>query len=159
MEVFKFKQLENGDILLEKVEIDESIYTIIYMDNGNKLLQKYISISSIKEVNRYDLKKSIILSCKVNNKDVPKLKYRYVLDYILKLIDDGIIIIKNSFLNIKTIEKEDHGYYYIKELGISIQGVDSNKSILEIMNQCEKNNISLKMKIKLLNNEIIHISI
>jgi hypothetical protein len=37
----------------------------------------------------------------------------------------------------------------LEDLGISIQGVDSNKCLLEIINQCIENEISLIMKIKL----------
>ena len=61
-------------------------------------------------------------------------------------------------MNIKTIKKEDDGFYYLDNIGISIQGVDSNKCLLEIINQCMKNNIELFIKIKLYNNTVINIS-
>ena len=38
---------------------------------------------------------------------------------------------------------------YLENLGISVQGVDSNKCLLEIVNQCFQNKITLDMKIKL----------
>ena len=68
-------------------------------------------------------------------------------------------IIKNTKLNIKTIKKEDEGFYYLDNIGISIQGVDSNKCLLEIINQCLENQIKLSMNIKLINNIIININI
>ena len=71
------------------------------------------------------------------------------MENIYKIINDGTKIIKNSKLNIKTIKKLDEGFYYLEDLGISIQGVDSNKCLLEIINQCVENKISLIMKIKL----------
>ena len=71
------------------------------------------------------------------------------MENIYKIINDGTKIIKNSKLNIKTIKKLDEGFYYLEDLGISIQGVDSNKCLLEIINQCVENEISLIMKIKL----------
>ena len=43
----------------------------------------------------------------------------------------------------------DKGYKYIDDLDISIQGTDSKSSLYEIFNQCKKNNIKLKMEIKL----------
>lgn len=108
MEVYKFKYIDNGDILLEKVILDDTNYTIINKHNGDKLLKK-----------------------------------------IYKIINDGTKIIKNTILNIKTIKKIDDGYCYIEDLGISVQGVESNKRLLKIVNQCIKNGISIIMKIKL----------
>jgi hypothetical protein len=37
----------------------------------------------------------------------------------------------------------------LENLGISVQGVDSNKCLIEIVNQCIENKIILDMKIKL----------
>jgi hypothetical protein len=85
----------------------------------------------------------------LNDDEITKLKYKSILENIYKIINDGIKIIKNSKLNIKTINKLDEGFYYLEDLGISIQGVDSNKCLLEIINQCIENEISLIMKIKL----------
>ena len=90
-----------------------------------------------------------ILSCLLNNDEIIKLKYNSILKNIYELINDGTTIIKNSKLNIKTIIKLDEGFYYLEDLGISIQGVDSNKCLLEIINQCIENKITLIMKIKL----------
>ena len=72
------------------------------------------------------------------------------------IINDGSKIIKKSKLNIKTLKKKDEGYYYLYDLGISIQGVGSNKCLAEIINQVEENKIKLSMKIKM-NNGIIAI--
>ena len=89
------------------------------------------------------------MSCLLNDNEIIKLKYKSILENIYKIINDGTKIIKNSKLNIKTIKKLDEGFYYLEDLGISIQGVDSNKCLLEIINQCIENEISLIMKIKL----------
>ena len=70
----------------------------------------------------------------------------------------GVVIIKNSILNIKTLKKLDQGFVYLENIGISYQVCDSNKAITEITNQCIKNNFKLFMKIKLENNNIITIS-
>ena len=161
METFKFTKLENGDILLQKIIIDDVNYTIVNKDNGDKLLKKItnINITDIKDIKTYDFKKSIILECLIDNKNLNKLKYRPILEQIYKYINDGTTIIKNTKLNIKTIKKEDEGYYYLDNLGISIQGVDSNKCLLEIINQCLENRIKLSMKIKMLDGIIIDIEV
>lgn len=151
MEVYKFKNLENGDILLEKVLLDNINYTITNKNNGDKLLKKItsVNINNVNDIKKYDFIKSNILSCLLNNDEITKLKYKSVLVNIYKIINDGTTIIKKSKINIKTIKKLDEGYYYLEDLGISIQGCDSNKCLLEIINQCIENKISLIMKIKL----------
>ena len=161
METYKILVLDNGDILLQKNIIDNTNYIIIEKENGDKLLKKItsINITDIKDIKDYDFKKSIILKCLINNEDFNKLKYKLILEQIYKLIKDGVKIIKNTKLNIKTIKKEDEGFYYLDNIGISIQGVDSNKCLLEIINQCLENQIKLSMKIKLINNITININI
>ena len=145
MEVYKFIKLESGDILLEKTIIDSSNYKVEKQLNGDILLKKLIQIDilNIKDLKHYDLKNSEILECAINNKLIAKLKYKSVLEQIYNIINDGTVIIKNTTLNIKTIKKEDEGYYYLEDIGISVQGVESNKCIIEILNQCEKNKINI----------------
>ena len=155
METYKFTKLDNGDILLQKIVIDNINYTVINKENGDKLLKKIttINITDIKDIKDYDFKKSTISECLIDNNNqmvrFNKLKYKSILENIYKIINDGTKIIKNTKLNIKTIKKEDEGFYYLDNIGISIQGVNSNKCILEIINQCVENEIELSMKIKL----------
>ena len=160
METYKFTKLDNGDILLQKIIIDNTNYTIINKENGDKLLKKitHIDIIDIKDLKDYDFKKSSISECLIDNKELNRLKYKSILEQIYKLINDGTKIIKNTKLNIKTIKKEDEGFYYLENIGISVQGVDSNKCLLEIINQCIENEIKLSMKIKLINEITININ-
>lgn len=161
METYKFTNLDNGDILLKKITIDNINYSVITKENGDKLLKKItnINISDIKDIKNYDFRNSVISECFIDNKEFNKLKYKSILEQIYKKINDGTKIIKNTKLNIKTIKKEDEGFYYLDNIGISIQGADSNKCLLEIFNQCIENEIKLSMKIKLNNNIIINISL
>lgn len=160
MEIYKFTELDNDDILLHKIIIDTINYTIINKENGDKLLKKtaHINITDIKDIKDYDFKKSIILECLLDNKEFNKLKYKSILEQIYKLINDGTRIIKNTKLNIKTLKKEDEGFYYLDNIGISVQGADSNKCLLEIINQCIENEIELSMKIKSINEITINLS-
>jgi hypothetical protein len=161
METYKFINLDNGDILLQKLIIDDTNYIIINKENGDKLLKKntYINIDDIKNIKDYDFNKSIISKCLIEFRVFNKLKYKSILEKIYNLINDGTTIIKNTKLNIKTIKKEDEGYYYLDNIGISIQDDDSNKCLLEIINQCIKNDIRLSIKIKLINEIILNINI
>lgn len=78
---------------------------------------------------------------------------------IYNIINDGTHIIKNTELNIKTIKKTTDGYYYLNNIGISVQGVDSNKYISEIINQCIENNITITIIIKLKDDHQIALTI
>ena len=160
METYKFTKLDNGDILLQKIIIDNTNYTVINKENGDVLLKKitHINITDITDIKDHDFKKSTISECVIDNKEYNKLKYKSILEQIYKLINDGTKIIKNTKLNIKTIKKEDEGFYYLDNISISVQGVDSNKCLLEIINQCIENEIELSMKIKLINDTTININ-
>ena len=160
MDIYKYNKLTNGDILLEKLSLDINNFSTTILENGDMLLTKIISvnISDIANLKDYNFTNSIILSCSINNTDNVKLKYSPILNYIYELINDGVKIIKQTKLKIKTIPKHDEGFYYLENLGISIQGVDSNKRLYEIVNQCIKNEISLKMQIKLYDKSICNMT-
>ena len=53
--------------------------------------------------------------------------------------------------------KKDEGYYYLEDLGISVQGIETNKAVLEIMHQCRCNDIAIIITIKLCDNSVIQI--
>ena len=76
MDTYKFIKLDNDDILLQKIVFDNTNYTIICKDNGDKLLKKItcIDIIDIKDIKKYDFKKSIIYECLIDNKEFNKLK-------------------------------------------------------------------------------------
>jgi hypothetical protein len=156
MQVYKFNNLENGDILLEKIIINLNDYFIDNKKDGNILLSKNINIYNIDDIKKYEFKNSKIIECFLNDiKYKNKLKYRAILEYIYKQINCGSHIIKNTLLNIKTIKKLNEGYYYIEDLGISVQGVESNKCLNEILHQCIFNNIKIKLKIKTIDDYFI----
>jgi len=161
MKVYRFNYLENGNILLEKVVIDMNNYNIEDKENGDKLLikNKNINIYYIDELKNYNFKKSELISCSVNGENNLKLKYRSILDYIYNLINDGEIIIQNTKINIKPIEKTDEGFTYYEHLGISIQCVGISRCLHEILYQCIENNIHIKLKIKTIDDKIIKINI
>ena len=109
-----------------------------------------------------DYTKSNIIKLKINNKKVDiDLNYKSILRYIYdNEIKNGFRIIKNTlFKDIKTIKKEDKGYYYLEKIGISVRFKNANDGINEIINQCEINNIKLYMKIELFDGEIKKIKI
>jgi len=146
---------------MSTIKINNMEYTIHEKDDGNILLKpiKKIIINDLDSLTKYNFTKSEIISCKINNELYNKNKYKSILNNIYNIIDDGVQIIKNTLLHIKTIKKEDEGFYYLKNLGISVQGVDSNKCIYEIVNQCLTNKIKIEINITLYNKDVIEIII
>ena len=89
-------QLNENEILLEKIIIDINNYNIINLDNGDiKLIKKkIIKISSIKDLKNYNFSKSNIIECFINDNKVDKFKYKSILNDIYIIINDGSKIIK-----------------------------------------------------------------
>ena len=72
MEVYKFIKLDNGDILLEKVVLDNTNYTIIKFKCKSILENIYIN------------NKNKILSSSLENDEIIKLKYKSISENIYK---------------------------------------------------------------------------
>ena len=132
--MYKVEQINENTIKLTKMDIniddyDEKILNDneILLIKKNKIIVKgFFEFNNIR--NTYSFNNSTILSCSINKSNEYKLKYKSILNYIyLNIIKDGTKIIKNSILNISTIEKNTEDFYYIEDLGISIQVVDENK--------------------------------
>ena len=74
-------------------------------------MQKVI-ITKLEDLNKFDFSNSTILFCEVEKQDLIKNRYKSVLNYIYELIDDGVKIIRNSTLNIRTTKRNDSGFTY-----------------------------------------------
>lgn len=110
---------------------------------------------TLKELLKYDFKHSTIQSCEINNKKLDFTKYKPIIFYLYRILNNTDLIFENTNLNIKSEKKEDKGFDYLEELNISIQGVDSNKAIKEIYNMSKLGNIEINIKIKLENDKIV----
>lgn len=151
--------IDDDTIILKKCKIDYDKYNVSQDNDGNIILKKkkIIILENDNLLSNYDYMFSKILYCKINNEklDNNKLKYNNILKNIYSIIGDGTKIIKNSTLNIKTTVEIKKGFEYLENLGISYQGIDSNKCINEIIKQSVRNNISIIIKIKLKNDNIL----
>lgn len=146
---------------MSTITIDNIEYSIHKQKSGDLLLKqiKKIIINKIDDILEYDFCNSQIILCSINNILCDRNKYKPILNDIYYKINNGTKIIKNTSINISTINRGDSGFYYLDKLGISIQGVDANKCLYEIINQCNKNNIKLNMNIVLKNKDVIVIDI
>lgn len=105
--IYKYTELENGNILLEKMTLDLSKYNLEYV--GNNIIYKKkecIKLNTLSQLKDYDFKGSKIKSCTLNNEEFQKLKYKSILNKLYNIIGNGTTIIKNTSLNILTIKKK-----------------------------------------------------
>jgi len=124
--------------------------TEFYEKNDYNNLSNFFDLLEIK-YNKFQLNIDEFNKNKITKKEIREIENE---------IKDGFRIIKNTlFKDIKTFKKEDKGYYYLENIGISIRFKNSNDSFNEIINQCEINNIKLYMKIELFDGEIKKIKI
>ena len=160
MDIYEKIVQDNGDILLNKIIYDKNQYKLIKQDDNYILkLIKYKKINNINQLKQYNFTKSVIIDVNINKEFYTEKKnYFQLLVKIYKIINSGSKIIKNSKLNINTIELNDRGFTYIQKLGISVQYADANRTIYEIMHQLVENNIEFDIKIQLQNNEKLNLS-
>jgi hypothetical protein len=149
---------EDGTIILAKKNIDETKYDVRFEDNKLILKPKpqpqqptHIQIEKLEDFDKkniVDFRNSKILSCWINEKRPSGNKYFSILKDIYGIIGKGKTITKNTLLNFETIEKNDKGFEYLKNIGISVQHKEAGYIFEEILNQCIDTGIKLQMEIK-----------
>jgi len=145
-------EIDTNNIIISNI----ADYTISFY-NGNMILTKKKLKKNIDDLKKYNFKKSNILKLVIDNIELEFNKYKKVIKYLYEKIDNINLIETNTLLNIIKGKKEDNGFNYLEKLNISVQGVDANKSIKEIIHISNICNIKVDMKIKLENNEIINL--
>lgn len=139
---------------------DISNYNISFINNTLVLIPR-IPLEIKQEYNldnilNNDFKNSKIQECIINNTKKDIHHYRTVLLYIYG-ISDKKIIITNSKCNIRTDKINTHGFKWYEKIGLSIQGCDANKTILETVNMCKLQQIKLVLDVLLSNNVLVKI--
>ncbi len=125
MEFYEIIKIDNDDIIIEKVVVDSDDYSVIKLEN-NIVLRKNIHITSIDDLKLFDFNHSKILECAVMKVILQKNdNYIDIIEYLYSIIGD------------KSIDST------------SIKKYDDNELIKEILNRCIKNNISIKIRIRI----------
>ena len=133
-------------------------FTWKIVDNKIIIKKKIKTLYTIDEIKLINFRNSRVEKVSINNTIINNDNYNSIIKYLFEdIIKDGAQIIRNSILNIKTVQRDDSGFHYLESIGISYQGIDSNKAIIEICNQCKVNNIILNLTIKLNNDELVMI--
>lgn len=147
-------ELNNENIIISNIEK----YEITFCD-GNMILKKKrkTKMSQMEEIKKYNFRKSKILDCYIDDLNIKLNKYSLIIKYLYIKINNSELIKRNSLLNIVEGERNINGFRYLKKLNLSIQGVDANQAIKEIINISNICNIKIDFRIKLENDKIINL--
>jgi hypothetical protein len=133
-------QFLNNDLIITRQTIDTQLY-ITY----DELMKK-------------NLRNSEIIDVKINNQSISNMtKYAQLIKYIYTQLDKSTIM-TNTIISVSREEKNDKGFVYYPDIGLSIRGVDAKTALKEIINQITKSSQTLEIKIKLKSEEIINFS-
>jgi superfamily II DNA or RNA helicase len=123
-----------------------------------KKIRDNSELTELNKLKQYDFTKSKIEGITLNDEVLNYKNYKPLASHLYKIIKDVDEIIKYTTVNIVKENKNDKGFKFLSDLGISIQGTDSNVSIYEIINMCTHFNQKIKLIVKLENNETIEVS-
>ena len=130
------------------ISLDE--YEHVKLPNGNILLKRKIYLTTeVADLKKHDFAGSKIISGSLDGKEIDKLKYRFMINYIYTKVRIRQIKLTTMF-NIVDGNRTDAGFRPIKS-GISIQGVSSTKAVIDILTQCIIYDISLDLSVVLKN--------
>ena len=100
---------------------------------------------------------STIIECKINDDSLKKLNYRSILINIYEKMNNSDQILENTTFNFSRDKNYNiKGYNYIKSIKMCMQDKCAKMTLKEIVNMIKINKFKFCIKIKLLNDEIIH---
>jgi len=127
-------------------------YVEIKTNNGEYYykLVKYKQVNPDNLLSIDDVSYSLILECQVNNVNIEKKAFSFILQYIYKTIGNGSSIIKNTTLDIQTgITDKTDIYTNIPELSIHYKKDYHKKTVMrEMLQQCIRYKIKFKISLK-----------
>ncbi len=101
--------------------------------NGNLVLTRKIPVIDEAPLFQKDLRGSAITECKINNVNNNIYKFNKLLIYLYSTTDIATIL-QNTTLKILQEERYDKGFKYYNNLGVSIQGTETRRTLKEIIN-------------------------
>jgi hypothetical protein len=139
---------EEGHIILEKNMIDLSKYSLEIKDNGDIIAKPKTIVVDVLDTT-YTFSKAKIITCLINDIKYENISFISALQKVYGIIKNGARIIINTRLNIDTKERNDKGFKYMPEFGISVQGACADLTLKEIIHQSKKNDIVVRLEIQL----------
>lgn len=116
-----------------------------------------IDLEDLEELAWYNFKNSKIIKAKFAFNEIEFKSFRQLLEFTYNKINDGVKIIKNSVIKIKTVKCDDEEFVYMEKLGIGYSANFEDLQLREIFNQCKHNLIILNILIQLENGDLLKI--
>lgn len=126
--------------------------------NGGLVLTRIVPFLDEAMLFQRDLRGSTIIGCKFNGAQINITKYMKLLVFIYSTIDKETIL-QNSILNVIQEEISVKGFKFYNQWGLSIQRVESRKTLKEIINIVKVKSYRLELKIKLKTGEMVGFNI
>lgn len=117
----------------------------------------YIDLTNIDQLDYIDFKDSKIINTKFHFCEILFSSHKNLLEFTYNKINDGVKIIRNSVIPIKTVKTDDPEFVYIDTLGIGYAANFESIQLREIFNQCKHNFLTLNITIELNDGSIIKI--
>jgi hypothetical protein len=137
--------------------IDESDRILNRGDN-NYIINSREPIVDQSTLFGYDLRCSDLVKFDVNDKSYQSIKFRNGLHEVYTLMSKSDILAKTK-MNVSEDRLYEKGFMYYDDLGLSIQGADSRRTLKEIIRLCQIQQLSLKLSIKLKNNRTVRFTL
>ena len=135
-----------------------SNYNIQFLNNDLIITKQIINNTqyiTYEELIKKNLRHSYLIDVSINNQSIPNMtKYGQLIKYIYRQLDKSTII-TNTIISVSDEEKNDKGFVFYPDIGLSIRGVDAKTALKEIINQITKSGQILEILIKLKSNEEI----
>jgi len=126
--------------------------------NGGLVLTRIIPFIDEATLFQRNLRGSTIIGCKFNGVQINMKKYMKLLLFIYSTIDKETIL-QHSVLNVTQAEIRVKGFRYYNQWGISVQNVESRRTLKEIINIVKIKSYQLELKIKLKTGEVVGFNI
>lgn len=127
-----------------------------FVEDNNLIIRRKIATIDEATLFQKNLKGGKLQECYINNTKITGVKnFFQLIRYIYGIISNSETILHHTILNIIKGEKNDKGFNYDKNLGLSIQGVDTRRALKEIINITNIKKCKLELNIKLETGEII----
>lgn len=136
-----------------------SNYNIQFLNNDLIITKQIINNKqyiTYEELIQTNLRHSYLIDVSINNQSIQNMKkYGQLLKYVYRQLEKSTIM-TNTIISVSNEEKNDKGFVFYPDIGLSIRGVDAKTALKEIINQITKSGQILEILIRLKSNKEIY---
>lgn len=159
---YKFLLGKKGDkdCTFENIKIFQKYYNYSKDKLLNIISNKFsnkVNVSSLEKLDKYNFNEMTITECIINGNKFHTRSLYVLQNKIYYLISKRKDVIEGTILDLKKGKKK--GMIYLSKLDLSIPKSDCNESIIEIIYQCQNNNIKLELELMSIEGNILKLSL